>query len=393
MHAATRAITLPPKLDKAHTSYTAAGAALTSYAAALAQAQADADTAIRAAATAQEDLVTARTAQAAATAADARAVATALATGAPIPTPIAPRYTQAIDDAIHRLARARAANTTAHQDHQRAAKIAATGLAQASRKGIANKHWWQHALSNAGHWAGTAWSTSLRLISTTATTISAIAGIAALVVAVVGIICPPLEAVAAVLETVSLVSGAIGAGADLALAATGKGSWTTLAWDTLALGPWAAAKATTKLTPLLHDTHIFNPTTAHASTAHAAEAQIAQLPSCAVHQSQAAATLTELPTSSSWANQRTLGPHFGRHGPDFESATPDEYAAGAAIFLQKAIRDGAQVKIDPEGVIRVFDPASNTFGSYNAEGRTRTFFKPKSSTYWSRQPGNTPWSY
>ena len=33
------------------------------------------------------------------------------------------------------------------------------------------------------------------------------------------------------------------------------------------------------------------------------------------------------------------------------------------------------------------DPATNTFGSYTADGAVRTFFKPSSDTYWARQKG------
>jgi hypothetical protein len=43
-------------------------------------------------------------------------------------------------------------------------------------------------------------------------------------------------------------------------------------------------------------------------------------------------------------------------------------------------------------VIRVYDPETNTFASYNMDGSTKTFFKPRWSTftrglYWSQQFG------
>ena len=56
-------------------------------------------------------------------------------------------------------------------------------------------------------------------------------------------------------------------------------------------------------------------------------------------------------------------------------------------------------KIDPtDGTIRVYDPETNTFGSYNADGTTRTLYKPDpgrhgyDSTwqYWDDQQGNSP---
>ena len=47
------------------------------------------------------------------------------------------------------------------------------------------------------------------------------------------------------------------------------------------------------------------------------------------------------------------------------------------------------------GVIRVYDPTTNTFGAYNPTGTTRTFYKPDPSAhgypsnldYWNAQPG------
>jgi pyocin large subunit-like protein len=57
------------------------------------------------------------------------------------------------------------------------------------------------------------------------------------------------------------------------------------------------------------------------------------------------------------------------------------------------------IKIAPKsGVIRIYDPATNTFGSYNAAGTTRTFYMPNpllhgyptNWDYWLSQPGYAP---
>lgn len=46
-----------------------------------------------------------------------------------------------------------------------------------------------------------------------------------------------------------------------------------------------------------------------------------------------------------------------------------------------------------EGVIRIYDPAANVFGAFNATGTTRTFFTPKRGIdYWLDQLGIAPWS-
>jgi hypothetical protein len=92
----------------------------------------------------------------------------------------------------------------------------------------------------------------------------------------------------------------------------------------------------------------------------------------------------------SWGNPNTLEDHFLRHGPDFGSTSPEDYANQAAQFLQDSQANGLPTKIGPGGVIRVFDPATNTFGSYNPNGTTKTFYKPTSPNYWNTQPGGPP---
>ena len=47
-----------------------------------------------------------------------------------------------------------------------------------------------------------------------------------------------------------------------------------------------------------------------------------------------------------------------------------------------------EVQKDGSEIVRMYDPSTNTFGSYNGDGTTRTFFKPTSTTYWGRQRGN-----
>jgi filamentous hemagglutinin len=52
-------------------------------------------------------------------------------------------------------------------------------------------------------------------------------------------------------------------------------------------------------------------------------------------------------------------------------------------------------KIDPNGVVRVYDPNANIFGSYNSDGSTKTFYKPDPAQhgypsnidYWNAQKG------
>jgi len=91
---------------------------------------------------------------------------------------------------------------------------------------------------------------------------------------------------------------------------------------------------------------------------------------------------------SNWGNPKTLQDHFDRHGKDFGSSCPGDYAKQAAAFFQKAQTEKLPTKISSDGVIRAYDPKSNTFGSYNSDGTTKTFFKPSSPAYWGKQPGD-----
>jgi pyocin large subunit-like protein len=59
----------------------------------------------------------------------------------------------------------------------------------------------------------------------------------------------------------------------------------------------------------------------------------------------------------------------------------------ASRFLQESQAAKLPTTIDSQGVIRVFDPQTGSFGSFNPNGTTRTFFKPSSPTYFDRQPG------
>jgi pyocin large subunit-like protein len=92
-----------------------------------------------------------------------------------------------------------------------------------------------------------------------------------------------------------------------------------------------------------------------------------------------------------WGRADTLDDHFRRHGSDFGARSAGEYADIASQFFQRSQRERLPTKIDADGVIRVYDPATNTFGAFNPDGTTRTLFKPTRTDYWSRQPGDVPW--
>jgi pyocin large subunit-like protein len=88
-----------------------------------------------------------------------------------------------------------------------------------------------------------------------------------------------------------------------------------------------------------------------------------------------------------WGNPASLPDHFARHGADFHARDADDYARQAWAFGEHAKAGGLLVKVDADGVRRVFDPRTGAFGAYNADGTTKTYFKPNSRDYFDRQPG------
>ncbi|MES2598187.1 MAG: hypothetical protein V4662_22825 [Verrucomicrobiota bacterium] len=94
------------------------------------------------------------------------------------------------------------------------------------------------------------------------------------------------------------------------------------------------------------------------------------------------------PTRQTWGRIDSLQDHFDRHGADFQSKNPDDYAAQAWLFLQRAKAGGLPMKWDDaDDSLRVYDPKTRAFAAYNRDGTTKTYFRPNSSSYWERQPG------
>jgi len=89
----------------------------------------------------------------------------------------------------------------------------------------------------------------------------------------------------------------------------------------------------------------------------------------------------------SWGNPASLPDHFARHGRDFGARNADEYALMAYQFLHRATVEPYQAKIDDHRVLRIYDPRTGSFGAYNPDGTTKTFFKPGRADYFDRQPG------
>lgn len=110
--------------------------------------------------------------------------------------------------------------------------------------------------------------------------------------------------------------------------------------------------------------------------------------------------VSALRTSELWGTPKTLADHFRRHGADFGSTTADKYVQQASYFFQRSQLENLPTKVDPKGVIRVYDPKTNTFGSFDPDGTAKTLYKPDPAVhkyptnvdYWNAQPGTSPWT-
>lgn len=93
------------------------------------------------------------------------------------------------------------------------------------------------------------------------------------------------------------------------------------------------------------------------------------------------------PARVTWGDYSSLQDHYLRHGKDFQSTSAEHYARQAWEFLQRAMDEGLPAKVDDNGVIRVYEPRTKSFGSYNRNGTTKTYFKPQRPDYFRDQPG------
>lgn len=91
---------------------------------------------------------------------------------------------------------------------------------------------------------------------------------------------------------------------------------------------------------------------------------------------------------TNWASAQTLKKHFEKHGSDFNSVDARNYANKANYFyLNSSKNKSIRKKLDDKGIVRIWDPSTNEFGSFTKDGKTKTYFKPNSQSYWARQEG------
>ena len=90
-----------------------------------------------------------------------------------------------------------------------------------------------------------------------------------------------------------------------------------------------------------------------------------------------------------WGDPGTLEEHFNAQGMDVGASSMEEYADMAhELYLNK---EQYQVKVDREGITRVYDAARNLFGAYNPDGTTKSYFAPTGGqAYFDKQKWAMP---
>ena len=75
-----------------------------------------------------------------------------------------------------------------------------------------------------------------------------------------------------------------------------------------------------------------------------------------------------------WEKPETLARHYADHGEGVCATSEEEYARIAhELYLHK---EQYQVRVDKEGITRIYDAARNLFGAYNPDGTTKSYLAP-----------------
>lgn len=88
-----------------------------------------------------------------------------------------------------------------------------------------------------------------------------------------------------------------------------------------------------------------------------------------------------------WADDdpEKFGRHFDKHAKDFGAKNWNDYARKSQDFYRRAQTEKLPSVRTKAGWTKIYDPKTNSFGSYNPQGKTETFFKPTPPTYYERQ--------
>jgi hypothetical protein len=87
----------------------------------------------------------------------------------------------------------------------------------------------------------------------------------------------------------------------------------------------------------------------------------------------------------SYDNRDKFEYHYDTHRKDFGAKNWNDYAKQSKDFYEKAQKEKLPTVETNKGYTKIYDPTTKTFGTYNPAGKTETFYKPTSPTYFERQ--------
>ena len=96
---------------------------------------------------------------------------------------------------------------------------------------------------------------------------------------------------------------------------------------------------------------------------------------------------TRIKNPYNWKDIKTLADHTYRHAGDFGlSYNEMTYSKKANTHYTNRKNTGYEYFTGTDGNIRVYQASTNSFGSYDSTGKTRTYYKPSSGkVYWENQ--------
>ena len=104
-------------------------------------------------------------------------------------------------------------------------------------------------------------------------------------------------------------------------------------------------------------------------------ADLLKLPRAALRGADIVNATKAIARRTSWHDSTKLAEHAADHAAEFGYKSVDEYAKGASDFLRTWTSRQVRVKVDDRGIVRVWEPSTNTFGVYTEAGETITYFK------------------
>lgn len=95
----------------------------------------------------------------------------------------------------------------------------------------------------------------------------------------------------------------------------------------------------------------------------------------------------DMTSPETWANPDIIEfeDHYFKHYKDFGDISPEEYGTQANELYQRGLQENLPTVETSQGYSKVYDPQTNSFGVYDPDGKTATFYKPTSPNYYPRE--------